>query len=87
MGFKLSGNVVKCFVSVVNQPDSEAAKQLYAAGLLERLVSLLANTKETTVRKNVAIVMAKAMRNQAANERVRELRGMEMLMQLGSQIA
>lgn len=85
--FKLSGNVVKCFIPVMTDPSSAAAEQLFRAGLLDRLISLLANTKEIPVRKNVAIVLAKAMRNPTANTRVRDLRGMEMLMQLGPQIA
>lgn len=71
----------------MNDPSSAAADQLFRTGLLDRLISLLANTKEIPVRKNVAIVLAKAMRNPTANTRVRELRGMEMLMSLGPQIA
>lgn len=106
----MTGNVVKCFVSVMDDVKSPAAKgilsldlntvnhlasatpstttpasaankkQLLAKskstgvtgatsqntsknknGFLERLVSLLANTKELSVRKNVAIVLAKVL--------------------------
>jgi hypothetical protein len=38
------------------------------------------------VRKNVAVVLARAMKDPAAMEKVRELRGMEMLVQLGPQL-
>ena len=43
-------------------------------------------SQELAVRKNVAIVLAKAMRDPTAKERVRELRGIEMLVQLGPQL-
>jgi hypothetical protein len=42
--------------------------------------------QELAVRKNVAVVLAKAMRDDAAKARVRELRGIEMLVQLGPQL-
>lgn len=86
VSFKLCGNVVRCFVAVMDNAMSEPAQQLMKEGLLERLVSLLANTQELAVRKNVAVVLAKAMRDGRAKERVRELRGMEMLVQLGPQL-
>ena len=83
---QLSGNVVKCFIPVMDDPTSAAAKRLFGCGLLERLVALLANTQEMAVRKNVAIVLAKSMKDPAAKDRVRELRGIEMLMHLGPQL-
>jgi len=43
-------------------------------------------TQELAVRKNVAVVLARAMRDDAAKGRVRELRGIEMLVQLGPQL-
>jgi hypothetical protein len=54
--------------------------------LLERLVSVLANVQDPSVRKNAAIVLAKAMRSETAKQRVRELRGIEMLMALGPKL-
>jgi hypothetical protein len=45
---RLCGNVVKCFVAVVEQPTSAAAQRLVKAGLLEKLVALLANTQVYT---------------------------------------
>ena len=84
---KLAGNAVKCLVSVMDDPAGPAAQRLIQAsaggGLLERLVALLANTQDMAVRKNVAIVLAKAMRHEPSKNRVRELRGIEMLVQLG----
>lgn len=86
ISFKLSGNVVKCFVSVMDEATAPPAQRLIKAGLLEKLVGLLANTQELSVRKNVAVVLARAMKHPPAMERVRELRGMEMLVQLGPQL-
>jgi hypothetical protein len=40
---------VKCFVAVVEQPACPAAQRLLQAGLLERLVALLANTQVRAV--------------------------------------
>merc|ERR1711907_454302 len=85
VSYKLAGNIVKCFIVVLNDSSSQLARKLYESGLIDRLVSLLANTKEIVVRKNVAIVLAKASRDSQAKERIRELRGIEMLMQLGPQ--
>ena len=80
--------MLKCFIHILDQPAGPAALQLYSAGLPERIVALLANSKDTSIRKNSAIVLAKAMQGHPpANERIRELRGMEMMMQLGNQIA
>jgi len=93
--FRLTGNVVKCFVSVMSDTSSHPAQALLnrltpllelktsaaaaaATGLvkknnsngnpnngfLERLVALLSNSKELSVRKNVAIVLAKVMKTE-----------------------
>lgn len=70
----------------MDDPIGSAAQRLIKAGLLEKLVGLLANTHELSVRKNVAVVLARAMKDPPAMERVRELRGMEMLVQLGPQL-
>ena len=83
MNPKLIGNAVKCFVVVMDDPSSAPAQRLTAAGLLERLVAALANVSELAVRKNVAVVLARAMRHEPHKARVRELRGIEMLVQLG----
>jgi hypothetical protein len=80
---QMCGNVVKCFVVVMDSPLSAAAQRLFQGGLLERLVSLLANNRDGAVRKNVAVVLAKAMRLDDVKDRVRALRGIEMLVNLG----
>uniref|UniRef100_A0A7S2E3F9 Uncharacterized protein n=2 Tax=Octactis speculum TaxID=3111310 RepID=A0A7S2E3F9_9STRA len=83
----LSGNVVKVIIAVIERgAEGPGARQLYDAGFLERSVSLLANEKDLSVRKNTAVAMAKAMRCASANTRVRSLRGMEMLLHLGPQL-
>jgi len=79
---RLAGNTVKCLISVYDDPSSPLAKALLEKGLMEKLISLLANTRQMSVRKNVAIVMAKASRDREAMGRMRELRGNEMLMHL-----
>jgi len=45
-----------------------------------------ASSQDSAVRKNAAIVLAKAMRCDKAKERVRELRGIEMLVALGPKL-
>ena len=51
------------------------------------MVCALANYKEITVRKNCAVTLAKAMAARpAAKERVRELRGIEMITTLGDKL-
>ena len=82
----LVAHVAKCLASLV--AGEGAAEALCRCGAPERIVCALANYEkdgeERSARKNVAILLAKLVRaSPAAMARVRELRGMEMLVQLG----
>jgi hypothetical protein len=85
----LAVSITKCLIPVLGggadrAPLLEAFKD---AGGVETLVCLLANAKDGPVRKNVAIVLARAVKGDAAaGQRVRDLRGMEMMVQLGSRL-
>lgn len=86
---QLAASVTKCLIPVVtpgmeNKTVTSAFKE--AQGV-ERIVCLLANAKDGPVRKNVAIVLARLMKGDAAAaERIRDLRGMEMILQLGNRL-
>jgi tetratricopeptide (TPR) repeat protein len=86
-----AGNAAKIVLSALNSSDAEVrgavADTLIKREGLERLVCALANYKEITVRKNCAVTLAKAMAARpAAKERVRELRGIEMITTLGDKL-
>ena len=86
-----AGNAAKIFLGALNCADVEVrdavADTLIAREGLERLVCALANYKEIAVRKNAAVALAKAMAARpAAKERVRELRGIEMITTLGDKL-
>ena len=86
-----AGNAAKIVLSALNSSDAEVrgavADTLIQREGLERLVCALANYKEITVRKNCAVTLAKAMAARpAAKERVRELRGIEMITTLGDKL-
>merc|ERR1711924_19061 len=78
-------------LSALNSSDGDVrgavADTLIKREGLERLVCALANYKEITVRKNCAVTLAKAMAARpAAKDRVRELRGIEMITTLGDKL-
>ena len=86
-----AGNAAKIVLSALNSSDGDVrtavADTLIKREGLERLVCALANYKEITVRKNCAVTLAKAMAARpAAKERVRELRGIEMITTLGDKL-
>lgn len=62
---RLCGNVVKCFVPVVEQPASPAAQRLLQAGLLERLVALLANTQVRKAHSHEFLVISQVFEKRA----------------------
>ncbi|KAJ1455083.1 hypothetical protein M885DRAFT_617649 [Pelagophyceae sp. CCMP2097] len=83
-------NVAKLLVAPLSCPPDFSrpfAASLRAAGMLERLVSLMANYSEISVRRNAAVVLAKIIALDAtAKDRVRDLRGMEMITTLGNSL-
>ena len=88
MSAQLAGNASKLLIAALDDAAAPRAARLRAAPqcALERLVALFANFREQSVRKNVAVAIAKAVREPAAMARVRELRGMEMLVQIGNSL-
>ena len=87
-----AGNAAKVLLAGLSNGDlklrSKVAAALVKAGGIERLVCALANFKELAVRRNVAVCMAKTMAvsDESVKERVRELRGMEMITTLGNKL-
>lgn len=77
-------SVTKCLIHAVDGPWCEVVCEEQGA---ERLVSLLANSNDGPVRKNAAIVIAKLVkRGGKVADRIRALRGMEMIVQLGNRL-
>jgi hypothetical protein len=85
------GNACKVGISLADSSHHTAALD---GGLLDALIEALKLTANAddkdmvgvTARKNVAVALAKFMRNTACSTRIRELRGMEILMQLGNKV-
>ena len=78
-------NLLKLLIQYLDaQPDHH--RFIYYEGGVERLVSLLANSDQyhETVTKNAATALARLVKNSdKAMHRCRELRGMEILLELG----
>ena len=65
------------FLSDIKVPAWDMAVE---AGVIERLIALLALSKDSAVRRNCAMAIARLVRAGGKYEtRVRELRGMEMI--------
>ncbi len=89
----LGANVSQCFVSVslacfAGPPETRAAwsQTLRDLRVIDSLVALLANAPDGPVRKNTAIVLARMAKDGRSMARIRELRGMEMLLQLNKRL-
>jgi len=80
------GNACKALVPCVNQPPT--LKYLMDnLNLTDRLVAALATFNDPSLRKNVAVLLAKIIANEPkAKDRVRELRGIEMLTAIGNSL-
>jgi len=89
----MGANISQCFVSIslacFAGPASNRAAwsdTLRALGVIDSLVTLLANAPDGPVRKNTAIVLARMAKDKSSLARIRELRGMEMLVQLNKRL-
>ena len=78
----VAANVAKVLIAVLDARHAPTFARLItpAHAVIERLVALFASFTETSVRKNVAIGLVKAVCYPDVMARVRKLRGMEMLM-------
>ena len=78
------GNAIKCVITYL---EGGTVEEVMRCGGLERLVCVLANHnsyKAEAVRRNAAAAMARIVKgSEEAMKRGRELRGMEILVELG----
>lgn len=83
-------NACKVLIVALNSSciKTEVANKLVDTGIHERLIAVLANYKDSSVRKNCAIVLAKliGLVGERCKERVRQLRGLEMITTLGNDL-
>ena len=79
--------VANCIKGIIGCLDAGAVAEVLKCGGLERLISILANNssyKNAAVRKNAAAAIARMVKSdEKAMARCRELRGMEILVELG----
>ncbi len=89
------GNACKALIGLADASPEDAAAglpprpdALLAAGACEVLVEALkcAGDDNVPVRKNAAVALARLARHPAAHARIRDLRGMEILVQVSSQL-
>ncbi len=79
----LIGNVARCLMPYADQPGGAAV--LYSDKKLvgvEKLICAMASCTDIRVRKNIAILLAKGCKIPAVREKVTELRGMQMIVEL-----
>jgi len=77
-------SITKCLIHAVDSPYCSSFCDELGP---ERMVSLLANSKDGPVRKNAAIIIAKIVKGGGAvADRIRALRGMEMILQMGNRL-
>ena len=75
----LLGNAATLLTKCVDDGSGESARLLLRLGGVEQLITLLRDAKNPSVRKNVAICVARLARTPEAKQRITSLRGMEML--------
>ena len=75
----LLGNAAMLLTKCVDDGTGESARLVVRLGGVEQLITLLRDAKNPSVRKNVAICVAKLARTPEAKERITANRGMEML--------
>jgi hypothetical protein len=83
----LLGNAARCLMAYADDPRGAAA--LYSDRKLlgvERLICAMASCPDIRVRRNIAILLAKGCRLPGVRERITDLRGMQMMVELQSQL-
>ena len=86
-----AGNAAKVLLAALSNEDAATrtavADGVVEVGGVERLVCSLAHFKDLSVRKNCAVALAKVMAARPeSKDRVRELRGIEMITTLGDKL-
>jgi tetratricopeptide (TPR) repeat protein len=82
------GNATRCLIQCLT-PDAvngDVGACVVESEGVARFITLLRDSKDGPVRKNVAIALAKLTRNPKAMEQIKALRGMEMLRELGNSL-
>ena len=84
---QIAGNACKCMIACVKDPHSTQANLLVEKGkLIETVIEIIRSTNEASTRKNAAITLARLAKDAGHMVKIRELRGMEILMSLGRSI-
>lgn len=84
---QIAGNACKCMIACVKDPTSTQANVLVSQGkLIETVIDVIRSTNQASTRKNAAICLARLAKDSGHMVRIRELRGMEILMSLGRSI-
>lgn len=79
-------NLLQCFIRLVNDP-SRCKSSEYRKEVIPVVIEILRKGTDGPVRKNAAILLAKLAKASPKNlDVVRELRGMEMLVELGTRM-
>jgi len=78
------GNVARCLLAIAD--DERFATKIYNPQLLgiEKLICAMATCSDIRVRKNISILLAKGCRLPGVRERVSNLRGLQMMVDLNS---
>ena len=78
------GNVARCLLAIAD--DERFAKTIYNQQLLgiEKMVCAMATCTDIRVRKNISILLAKGCRLPGVKEKVSNLRGLQMMVELNS---
>jgi tetratricopeptide (TPR) repeat protein len=84
---QIAGNACKCMIACVANPTSAQANMLVSKGkLIGTVIDVIRSTNEASTRKNAAITLARLAKDPGHMVKIRELRGMEILMSLGRSI-
>jgi len=81
----LLGNAARCLMPYADSYATELYSSTTLQGV-EKLVCAMASCPEIRVRRNIAILLAKGCRVPGTREKVTELRGMQMMVELQSQL-
>ena len=82
----LVGNAMKTLIPCVQDVKDPIIEEMANMGLIENVIEVLKGCGDGPTRKNTAIVLARLCRHPKLNEKIRQLRGVEILMTLGKEL-
>lgn len=82
----LVGNAMKTLIPCTQDINDPMIEEMAKMGLIENVIEVLKGAGDGPVRKNTAIVLARLCRHPKLNEKIRSLRGVEILMTLGKEL-